>query len=183
MTGFTIAVEDKEVRAAINQLSAKLNNMSGVTKVLAESSLERVKRRFKTRTDPDGNKWKPNTEVTIAMFSAHIASHSSYRKKNGELNKAGRVKVANKKPLTGKTGGLFESLHYTHDGQSATVMAGMPYAAIQNFGGKTGAKSWIPGAVIPARPFMGVRANGTLYQSERVAILDALNDYFTAHLK
>lgn len=179
---FTIKVQDDRVRAALSALASRTKNMSGVTKALAESAVERAKHRFDTCTDPDGVEWEPNKDVTLALFGAHTATKSSYRRKNGELNKAGRAVVANKRPLTGHSRNLRNQIFYNYDGQSATVIAGMPYAAIQNFGGRTGANSWIPGALIPARPFMGVRPDGTLYDSDRAAILEALNDYFTADL-
>jgi hypothetical protein len=43
----------------------------------------------------------------------------------------------------------------------------MVYAAMQQFGGTLGPRTWFPGAKIPARPFLPVYADGTLYPKER----------------
>ena len=56
------------------------------------------------------------------------------------------------------------------------------YAAIQQFGGKTGAKSWTHGALIPARPFLPIRPDGTLYPDEQKTVLSALNEYLMDRL-
>jgi phage gpG-like protein len=181
MTSFTITVEDQGVRDALNALASRAQNMTAVLDTIGTGIIERTKRRFETSTDPDGVPWKPNSAATLAMLAARLAGKSSYRKKNGDLNAKGSRVLAGKKPLIGTSGAsagtLRSEIHKLVSENSLSVSSTMAYSAIQQFGGPTGAGSWIPGKTIPARPFLPIHLDGTLYPDDQALILQALNDY------
>lgn len=176
MTSFTFEVQDQGLNDALKEVSAYFSDMSPVMESLSIKLLENTQRRFETGTDPDGKKWAKNTDVTLAFFAAKTAEKSSYRRKNGELNKRGLQVYANKRPLY-DGGDLKNRIFSDWGSHEALLSSPMPYSAIHQFGGKTGAGSWIPGVLIPARPFMPIHADGTIFEGERNDIQVALNDY------
>jgi phage gpG-like protein len=88
-------------------------------------------------------------------------------------------RLASKRPLIGESHALETQIHHQAGAGEVTVSASPVYAAIQQFGGK---KSEFPHlwGDIPARPFLPVRPDGTLYPAEQAAILADINDYLTA---
>ena len=52
----------------------------------------------------------------------------------------------------------------------------MRYAAIHQFGGKAGRGRKV---TIPARPFLPVKSDGSIYPAEQAEIIKALNEYLT----
>lgn len=175
MTAFTITVEDQQVKALLQKLQGKAQNMGPVLRTLGEQITERTKARFATSSAPDGTPWKPNSAATLAMLSERLGS--SYKKKSGALNKKGDARMANKKPLIGESGDLRRQIVWNVSGNDLTVSATAKYAAMQQFGGTTSSRSMIPGKRIPARPFMPVHPDGTLYPQEQNQVLQAINDY------
>ncbi len=183
MTSFTITVDDKEVQDTLKALSARVGNMRPVLHTIGEGIVERTKRRFETSTGPDGVKWKPNSAVTLMLFGEGMLSHRnkkgarsySYSKQGGELNAKGMDRLVNKKPLIAD-GDLRRQFTISTLSDSLTVGNTMKYAAIQQFGGKAGRGRKV---TIPARPFLPIHQNGTLYPAEQAEILSALNAYLT----
>lgn len=173
MTSFTITVDDKAVQAALQAVAARVNNMAPVLQTIGEGIVERTKARFDSSTDPAGNPWTPNSAVTLAILARRLAGAKSNRKKNGDLNAAGQRAYANKKILV-ESGDLRRQIVAVATGSDLTVSATMKYAAIQQFGGQAGRGRKV---TIPARPFLPIRQDGTLYQDEQAQILDAINDY------
>ena len=98
--------------------------------------------------------------------------------KGGGLNKAGAASLANKKPLIGESQDLRRQFVALAASGSLTIASTPKYAAIQQFGGKAGRGHKV---TIPARPFLPIRQDGTLYPTEQAAILATLNDYLTAN--
>lgn len=181
-SGFTVEIQNDAVREVLRKLAARVGNMNPVLEALGEGIVERSKRRFKTSTGPDGTAWKANAASTLALVGARIGKFKSNVKKDGSLNARGARTLANKKPLIGESGDLRRQIVSIAIANALTIQATPKYAAIQQFGGKTGGGSWIPGKTIPARPFLPFKQDGTIYPQEQSAILMALNDYLTADL-
>ena len=173
MTAFTIEVKDQGVQAALQALSARANNMNPVLQTIGEGIVERTKRRFETSTGPDGVKWQANSAATLAMLAGRLSGQKSKVKKDGSLNAAGQRAYANKKPLI-DSGELRRQIIPQVAGDTLTVTATPLYAAIQQFGGKAGRGLKV---TIPARPFLPVHKDGTLYPKDQAEILAALNSY------
>lgn len=183
MTTFTITVQDAEVKALLQRLQGRVSNMRPVLQNLGEGIVDRTKRRFDTSTSPDGTPWAayPLDGATINMLTQRIGGSKSNRKKDGSLNSRGAKQLGNKKLLI-DAGDLRRQIVQVATSNSLTVSSTMKYAAIHQFGGTTGAGSWIPGKKIPARPFLPLKKDGSLYPQEQAEILAALNDYLAADL-
>lgn len=176
MTGFSSEVKDNQVQEALRRLVSRASNMQPLMQGLAVGITERTQHRFEISTAPDGTPWARNRDATIAMLANRLAGSKSNRKKDGSLNAKGARALANKKPLI-DSGFLSQQIIPTSTPDSLSVTATAAYAAIQNWGGITGAKSWIPGKKIPARTFFPIHPDGSLYPRERDSILADINDY------
>lgn len=175
MTTFTIEVKDQAVRDVLAKLSQRAGGLSPVLQVIGSDITERTKRRFETSTGPDGAKYKPNSAATLGMLAARLGGQKSKVKKDGSLNAAGQRSLANKKPLI-DLGDLMNGIYPQVTGNTLTVGSPEPYAAIQQFGGRAGRGGKVN---IPARPFLPVRADGSLYPQEQALVLAALNEFLT----
>lgn len=176
MTSFNITVKDEGVQAALKALAARVSNLTPVLQVIGEGITERTKHRFDTSTAPNGAPWKPNSAATLAMLSDRLAGSKSNIKKNGDLNAKGSRMLAGKKLLI-SSGFLRQQIVPNATGNTLTVSATAKYAAMHQFGGVTSAKSMIPGKNIPARPFLPIHQDGSLYPQEQASVLQAINDY------
>ncbi len=140
--------DDREVKAALRALSARLGNMRPVLDEIGARLTSSVIRRFETERGPDGAAWK----------------------------KSGRARREGGQTLT-DTGRLRASITHRASRDEVVVGTNALYAAIHQFGGKTPARTirpkhkkalfWPgaahpvkqvnhPGSVMPARPFLGV---------------------------
>jgi len=171
MSNFTIEVKDDQVQAAFQALEDRVTNAKGFLGGLGEDLVERSKRRFETSTGPDGVAWLKNSDVTLGLLSDRLGK--SYRKKSGALNSKGEAKMAGKKPLI-DTGNLRRQIVWQATADTLTVGATPLYAAIQQFGGQAGRNHKV---TIPARPFLPVKPDGSLYPEEQAFILESLNEY------
>jgi phage virion morphogenesis protein len=128
-----IDIDDREIRAALQNLLAVTGNLDDVLTDIGEELVERTKQRFGTLTGPDGERWADNSPVTI--------------------ERKGR-----NQPLTGE-GTLGEQIHARLLGNDTlAVGSNMEYAAMQQFGGTKAEFPHLWGD-IPARPFLGVSEN------------------------
>ena len=210
MTTFTVNVHDEAVRAALGALQQRVANMGLPLLALGEQMHERVDKRFSSQTGPDGQAWKPLKRATI-------------KRKHGTTILTDR-------------GHLRQSIVPQVSGNTLTLSAVEPYAAIHHFGGtiqrKAGhtvvahridakgnllRRAFTEGAganfggnalvfaktkgsaahkraiyqkfahgayaiKMPARPFMPIRADGTLYATEQALILKAIEDWIAKSL-
>jgi phage gpG-like protein len=142
-----------------------------------------TKARFSSTISPDGIKWAANSQVTIDRFmglhkknfrtDGSLVPNKNF-KKDGSLTKRGESRVAEgaaKKPLTGKTGILGDTIDYQLDGNSSVrIGSSRVYAAMQQFGGTKAQWPHLWGD-IPARPFLGVS------DADKTNILDIIGSY------
>ena len=190
MTTFTITVQDEQVRSALKALAARVQNMRPVLQAIGEDIVERTKHRFDTSTGPDGVPWKTNSAATLMMLAERLVNRRNakgarsytYSKQGGLLNSKGLAVMGNKKPLIGESKQLRMQIVALANAASVTVgttSVTAAYAAIQQFGGKAGRGHKV---TIPARPFLPVRQDGTLYPQEQVLILQEINEYLMDRL-
>ena len=142
---------------------ARSQNLRPLLLEIGEDLTESTKKRFDTATDPDGNAWAPNSEVTLARYGSLFA-----RKKDGSLTKASAQKLASKKPGTGETRMLATTINYQVRGEDAVgVGSPMIYAGTFHYGAKSGEFGFgihatrngsfpIPWGDIPSRRFLGL---------------------------
>lgn len=171
-----ITVQDEAVTKAINDLIQRMGNISPVMQAIGDDIVERTKQRFETSIGPDGTPWEPNSPATLDGTARKLGK--SYFKKSGSLNKKGKAKLANKRPLI-DTGLLHQQIFPTVSGNGLRITASQGYAAIHQFGGQAGRGNKV---TIPARPFLPIRQDGSLYPQEQVLILDTLQSFLTQDL-
>lgn len=133
----TITVQDEAVTIAINDLLQRVGNISPVMQAIGDDIVERTKQRFETSIGPDGTPWEPNSPATLNGTARKLGLGKSYFKRNGSLNKRGKAKLANKRPLI-DTGLLHQQIFPTVSGNGLRITASQGYAAIHQFGGKRG---------------------------------------------
>ena len=173
MTAFTLTVEDQAVQELLAKLAGRAGGLRPVLAAIGEDITTRTKRRFETSTGPDGAPWAPNSAATLGMLAGRLGGQKSKVKKDGSLNARGQRALANKKPLI-DSGFLRQQIVPSVSGNTLTVRATPAYAAIQQFGGQAGRGRKV---TIPARPFLPVRLDGTLYPQEQALVLEALNGF------
>lgn len=179
MSAFELIVEDQGLQSALSTLVARVNNMTPVLQAIGDDIVERAKRRFETSSGPDGQPWQPNAAATLGMVAERIGKHASNVKKGGGLNAQGKRALANKKPLIGESGDLRRQIVSVASNSALVVSSAPVYAAIQQFGGKAGRGHKV---TIPARPFLPVHIDGSLYPAEQSAIQATLNEWLVSGL-
>lgn len=177
MSTFTIEVKDEGVQSLLQTLEKRMGNLQPVFSALGGDMTGRAQRRFDSSTGPDGTPWAPNAQSTFDAFAGGLSK--GYFKKSGELNKRGHTAMSAKKPLIGQTKDLSRQIGYTATSGSLTLFSTPPYAAIQQFGGQAGRGHKVK---IPARPFMPVKPDGSLYPDEQRLLLTALEEFLTLGL-
>ena len=197
MSSFTVEVHDQAVRAALAALQARVSNLQPLLGDIGEAIVQRAKARFNTSTGPDGNTWKPKQRadgrktlvgpsgflrqqiVSSATASSVLVQatmkYAAIHQFGGSIDrKAGQTTVSHR---TDAKGNLLRSAIIKN---AAGEARGLIFA-------KTAGKNAHKRALvrtfdtkahkikIPARPFLPVRADGSLYQAELREILAQIN--------
>ena len=173
MAIFDIKVEDKAVQEKLAKLVDRTQHQNALLKVIGDDIIERTKRRFSTSTGPDGVAWRPNSQATLRAIAERLSKAASLRTKGGSLNSKGQQRLSSKKPLI-DTRELSRQFDRSVIANSLIVRSNPSYAAPNQFGAKTGRGHKV---TLPARQFMPIRADGTLYPQEESLIIQSLNDY------
>lgn len=108
-----IEIDDRQVKAALEQLQRRVANMTPAMREIGELLTETTKQRFATSTALDGSRWAENSPVTLA-------------KKKG------------RRPLIGETKRLSTEIDYQAGARSVDVGSSIAYAAVQQFGARPG---------------------------------------------
>lgn len=152
----TVDNNSQQVLAVLQDLLIRASDPKPVLRLIGEHLTESTKERFVSGTGPEGNTWAENRPITLALY---LGEYKGNFKKDGSLSKKGQTRLTSKKPLTGKTRELQTIISDQLNGETLMVGSPLPYAAMQQFGGKTAANSMIPNKTIPARPFLGLSAD------------------------
>lgn len=158
MPDIWLKVENQEVRQALGRLLAKVEDPAAELIEIGELMVDRTKQRFSTSTAPDGTPWPANSEVTLQRYLGQFSGAIS--KRTGKATKAGTARLASKKPLIGESHALSTTIRYRLVAGGVEWGSGMPYAAMQQFGGTRRQFPHLWGD-IPARPFLGLAAEDT----------------------
>jgi len=176
-TTFTITIQADAAQAELRRLEQRLENLQPLMNEIGEGVVDRAKRRFATSSGPDGQPWQANSPVTLAKVAARIGK--SGRKKDGSLNARGALTLASKRPLVGESHALETQIHHLAGRNEVAVGATPEYAAMQQFGGSKADFPHLWGD-IPARPFLPVHLDGTLYIEEEKLILEDVGRFLSA---
>ena len=171
-----IEVSSQAVAAMLIQAQDKFNDLSPVLQAIGDDIIERTKQRFASATAPDGTPWVPNTEATLINY---IRQRGGFSDKTGKITKKGQQLAISKRPLQGESGDLAQQFNkLVVSGDTLLVGSTMEYAAMQQFGGT---KAQFPNlwGDIPARPFLPIMADGSLYPDEESRIVDTIRQYLS----
>lgn len=154
-------VDSREVQAALQRLIASSTNPRPALVAIGETLKETTKHRFASKTDPDGNRWEDNSDVTQWALK--------------KLPSGGYEMKGRNDPLVDH-GALGNTIAYQLLGNDG-VMIGSPlkYAAMMQFGGSPDEfpQLWGP---IPGRPFLGIS------EADKMEILRIIEYYLRASL-
>lgn len=171
MTTRTITFDDGGAIAYLEQLAARMADLTPVMQDLGEYLVASTKARFSSSTAPDGSHWAVNSPVTLGRY---LSNYGGMFKKSGGLTKDGEAKASAKKPLIGQTGqgGLGDTIHAIATANSVTVGSSLIYAGVQQFGAARHSLGQnTPWGDIPARPYLG------LSLTDRGNILSIVRDH------
>lgn len=129
-----ILIDSQPAEAALQTLGHKASDMSGLMQRIARHLADVAEESFATETSPDGIAWANLSPRTIAR-----------RKRRGHWPG----------PKLQVQGLLARSITTEHGKDYAQIGSNVPYARIQQKGGKTGRGY---AATITARPFLGLSA-------------------------
>ncbi len=180
---FTIEVKDEELVSALRTLRGRLSapSMRSVMREVADAVRNSIVRSFESMSSPDGRPWAP---LALSTRLQRLRKYKGRHFRNGRgtgigaLNAYGRAALNGRFEILRNTSNLMNSigdsakggyLHITAD--EVVVGTKLPYAAIHNFGGQAGRGRKVR---IPARPFMGVSAEG------RAEIMDIIRRHLEA---
>lgn len=154
MISLTVDIRSAEVEQLFQNLRARATNLRSVNRGIAEELRFETEQQFGKQGDPS---WKPLATSTIAR-----------RRKAGTW--PGRILQVE--------GRLASSVQATWDDRSARLTSNLPYAAIQQLGGRAGRNR---SATIPARPYLpftGTDEDAKLTPAATRAILSLLREHF-----
>lgn len=138
MTGisYTATIDDADMAAKLEALMDRMENREGFFKNVGEHLLVSVAENFENEQSPQGDPWQRLSPVTLGR----------------------RLKQYGNAPVTilRASGALAGSINYRPSNDDVRVGSGLVYAAIQHHGGDS--KGYMKGAVIPARPYLGMSA-------------------------
>lgn len=120
----TITVQDEGISRYLQQLNARLADLSPVMDSIGHALEQNIRQRYQSRKDPNGNAWKdwaPDTKKTYPWRGSKAA-----KGKNGP----GRGKILE------RYGHMFDSLSYTYDKTNVSIGFAVPYAAYHEWGTK-----------------------------------------------
>ena len=149
-----IIISIEELQGKLERLSKALENKTPLLRRVANTLQNVTEESFDKQASPFGEKWKPNAPKTL-------------QKKRGN-----KILI--------QSGLLSQSFTQKVTGTSAQVGTNKEYAAIHQFGGKAGRNRKV---IIPARPFMPIKANGDIPKDFGERLEQEVVDYLKKVLK
>ena len=175
-TPFTVIVDASQAVDYYDGLLARAANPRPAYIAIGEYLVRAGDQNFARQQSPDGQRWAPNSRVTIERYLAGaLKNGAKLTNKTGRLNSKGAAFVGSKKILQGHTGTLRHRLDYRLVSDGVEYGSPEMYAAMQQFGGK---KSNFPHLLgdIPARPFVG------LSQNDEKTVVSIMSAYLRGNL-
>jgi phage gpG-like protein len=170
MTSITLTYDDKTVLGVLNKIAQSFTpaGMRPAMKEIGEELSESTRRRFETRTGPEGHRWKALKEGTVLARLAKISG--AYSQKTGRISTKGAVSAMNMKPLI-DTGELSRRIRHqiTDGGAGVEIGTNRTFSEGRNVGAEVHQFGTQDGH-IPARPFLG------LSTKDKTTVLDILNE-------
>lgn len=175
-TPFSVIVDADQAVSYYDGLLSRAANPRPAYIAIAEYLIRAADQNFARQQSPDGQRWAPNTRLTIERYLAgSLKNGSKLLDKNGQLNSKGAAFVSSKKILQGHTGLLRHEIRYRLVAGGVECGSRLPYAAMMQFGGKKSAYPHLLGD-IPARPYLGLSG------SDQKTVVDIMTVYLRGAL-
>jgi phage gpG-like protein len=186
---FEVKVTDQAVQTALQALAERVRNPKPVLRAIGEDLVSRTKARFNTSTGPDGVGWKPKKKAdgrktlvgetgdlrrqivsmvagpTLTILANAPGGYSAIHQFGGPIKrKAGQTTVRHR---TNANGELLRS----------AIMNGKGLIFAKASHKRAVARTFDVAAYLinmPARPYLPVRSDGSLYPNERDLIVAQL---------
>lgn len=181
----SITVHNAQVVALMQQLKAKIVDLTPVMNEIGQRYRASVLHNWANQSSPDGTPWQKLSATTL-MIRLSQKSGSTYKNgtakrplqiKSGYLSAKGKGYLQNKQILV-ESGEMRKRVHAEPGKDSVTIgIAGIPYAAIHQFGGKAGRNKKVN---IPARPWLARNKGESLELADKD--LQMVVDVLTRHL-
>lgn len=136
-----IEIDDEEILAALRRLQNHSSNLRPVLRKIGDNLKESTKRRFASKTAPDGHAWLSNAESTQWARKKLPGGGYSIKGRDDPLIDGGTL------------GDTIAYQLFGHDG--VQIGSPMKQAAMMQFGGDKSEFHQLWGD-IPARPYLGV---------------------------
>jgi phage gpG-like protein len=186
MAGVVVKVQAQEVKDNLAAMIRRGGDLSPVLRSFGEYMYGSIQRNFDAEGRPE--KWQP---LKLGTLQGWLASRKTFMSRaTGDLTAKGKEALGGRKILTDK--GLLRGSVYAIPGSMSLMMvaggAAIPYAAIQQFGGKTAPHEIVaknakalatnigffkrvqhPGSDIPARPYMVFQTEDLAHLEEMIA--------------
>jgi len=168
----TITVDDSAIRATMSRLQEGMSDLTPVMEKIGYTLETNTRNRFETRTDPNGQAWKPWQPNTLKHYFARAKLAKGDN--NTLKHYFARTKYArgDEGPGNGKlldrSGTMLNGLSYKADAKSVRVGFAMPYAVYHEYGTKKMHRRGM---------LMGNPDAGTLGKQDEQAVIDILNKH------
>lgn len=154
-----LELDDRELKRALDTLSARVSNMTPVMHRIAQVMDEGTRQHFEAERGPDGQKWKPLAESTLLAHMRRASPGGLLTKRGNTRAKA--VSALAQKKILRERGDLGHELIKEATSMSAILGSNKTYSNTHQFGRGN----------IPARPFLGFS------DAIKASIMDAVADY------
>lgn len=172
----SITIDDQEVSDLLQRLLDKTTKLKPVMTRIGALYEARVLENFRNESASDGTPWAPLSETTMLMG---LARNKGWRPVRGGLSARGKRYLQGKRILR-ESGDLEGTIHFQADDTSVTIgsSGSIPYAAIQQLGGKAGRGKKV---TIPARPYLAMNRGAEMEFAERDRqwIMELIEDELT----
>lgn len=155
---YSIELNDAEMSAALDRLSARLSDMTPLMQDLGELLVVSTQERVQAGMQPDGQPFAPRSQTTLDRYAELGLSFGQPLNQSGEMR-----------------GGVFYQAgsDSVEIGSNAIQAAVMQFGAEQGAFGETARGGPIPWGDIPARPWLGIS------DDDRTNILAEIEDWLT----
>ena len=172
-----VEIDDRQITKVLGELARAAQDLTPALEDIGDALINSTRARFDSETGPEGQRWAPNSDVTLMRYLQRLGGVGKRRTAGGgrNLTKKGVAALGAKKILR-DSGDLADLLRKRVEGNALEVGTDRPYGAMMQFGG-TKAKWPHLWGDIPARPFLG------LSDSDEAMVLEILRDHLAAPLK
>lgn len=154
MSGYSIDIDTAPVRAMLEQLAAKVGDLTPVMKTIGEIVVTQTTEAFEDERSPGGVAWKPSARTKVGGKTLHGETGSL----RTSLSREADPIVAGRNSVSVGTNVEYAAIHQL-GGRTAPHVIRPRHKKALAFGGIVVRSVNHPGSNIPARPFLPDQAS------------------------